>query len=325
MARIKYYYDTETCRYERVKTPITDVVMNTLGFVFICIIFGFGFAYVRYKFFPSDRERELMKENKDLLYSYQLIEKEIGDMRQMLGYLQHRDDKIYRVIFETDPIPPEIRAAGAGGSRKFQQLIDKKLSKEELVLSTVKKIDLLKRQMYIQTKSYDELIELAKNKTELLKSIPAIQPVANKELMRLASGFGMRMHPIYKVRRMHHGVDFSAPRGTPIYTTADGRVTKVEYSKGYGRQVEIDHGFGYITKYAHMSKWDIYKGQRVKRGQKIGEVGSTGLSSAPHLHYEVIHNKKKVNPINYFFNDLAPEQYAKLLQLATVENQSLGY
>jgi murein DD-endopeptidase MepM/ murein hydrolase activator NlpD len=180
--------------------------------------------------------------------------------------------------------------------------------------------------MYIQTKSYDEIMDLARSKNEMLLSIPAIQPIANQNLTRVASGFGMRFHPILKVRRMHTGMDFSAPQGTPIYATGDGTVTLLEKSRlGYGNQIEIDHGFGYVTKYAHLFEFNVKQGQKVKRGQVIGTVGNSGLSVANHLHYEVIYNGKKVDPVNYFFNDLTPQQYQMMLEIASQENQSLGF
>ena len=178
--------------------------------------------------------------------------------------------------------------------------------------------------MYIQSTSYDEIVKLANNKEKMFAAIPAIQPVSNKQLIRLASGFGYRIHPVYKVKKFHSGIDFSAPIGTPIYATADGKVSKAKRSGGYGKLVEIDHGFGYKTRYAHMHDFEVRKGQNVKRGQIIGYVGNTGLSTAPHLHYEIVLNNKKINPVNYFFNDLDPDEYEKVLELASIENQSLG-
>ncbi|MCS6833478.1 MAG: M23 family metallopeptidase [Flammeovirgaceae bacterium] len=325
MAKIKYYYDTETCRYERVKVSYLDITINAIGLLFFCLLLAFGLSLAYSKYFPSQREASLIKENEELILAYKLMQKELETIQKMMEELQHRDDNIYRVIFEAEPIPSDIRIAGIGGSKKYQDLMDKGLSQEQLIISTLEKIDKMKRQMYIQTKSYDEIIDLATNKAEMLASIPAIQPLFNEDLTRFASGYGMRIHPILKTKRMHTGVDFSAPQGTPIYATGDGVVTKVEFDRGYGKFVEIDHGFGYVTRYAHMSKFDVRKGQRVKRGAKIGEVGNTGLSTAPHVHYEVIHNDRPVNPIMYFFSDLTAEQYDKLLKMSSIENQSLGY
>jgi len=325
MAKISYYYDTETCRYERVKTSKVDVLLNGLGLLSVCILFGFIISIVKSQYFPSQKEKQLQKENTDLLYSVSLLNKEVDNLKTVASTLQERDDNVYRVVFEAEPIPEQIRMAGIGGRERYKDLIDKNLTHEDLILETMSKIDLLKRQMYIQTKSYDQLFELAFNKKEMLASIPAIRPISDKNLKRFASGYGTRMHPILKVKKMHAGCDFSAPVGTPIYATGDGKVVTTNRNLGgYGNEIEINHGFGYVTKYAHMSKFDVRKGQVVKRGQKIGEVGNTGLSVAPHLHYEVIHNGNKTNPTNYFHGDLTPEEYEILLIKASEENQSLG-
>jgi len=326
MAKIKYYYDTQTCRYERARLTTFEVVLNTLGIVTLCAIFGTIFGYTYIKLFPSGREKALMKENQDLKYAYELMSNEVFDMHKMLASLQDRDDNIYRVIFEAEPLPKEVRRAGTGGSQRFQELLDMKLTREDMILGLYKKIDEVKKQMYIQTKSYDEIVALAKRKDEMMVSMPAIQPIANKELKRFASGFGMRIDPILKIRKMHTGVDFTATRGTPVYATGDGRVITVDSDAGgYGKQIEIDHGFGFVTKYAHLSAFDVRLGQKVKRGQIIGRVGSTGKSVAPHLHYEVIKNGVKVDPIPYFHLDVSPEEFNELVRMAQVENQSLGY
>lgn len=326
MAKISYYYDTETCRYERVKTSKVDVVLNWLGLLSVCIVFGFVISIVRSEYFPSQKEKQLQKENADLLYSVNLLNKEVDNLKGMAKTLQERDDNVYRVVFEAEPIPKQIRTAGAGGRERYQDLIDKNLTHEDLILETVSKIDKLKRQMYVQTKSYDDLFEMALNKKEMWASIPAIRPISDKDLKRFASGYGSRMHPILKVRKMHWGCDFSAPIGTPIYATGDGKVIKAKRNlyTGYGNEVEIDHGFGYVTKYAHLNEFDIRKGQKIKRGQKIGEVGNTGLSVAPHLHYEVIYKGSKLNPTNFFYGDLTPEEYEILLEKASEDTQALG-
>jgi murein DD-endopeptidase MepM/ murein hydrolase activator NlpD len=207
---------------------------------------------------------------------------------------------------------------------RYKELLENGLDSEELIANTFQRIDQLDRQLYIQTKSYDDLLELATDKSDMLASLPAIQPVSNKELRRLASGFGMRVHPIYKVKMMHPGVDFSAPQGTPVYATGAGKVAVVKTSlSGYGKQVIIDHGFGYRTRYAHLQNFSVKQGQQVERGQAIGTVGSTGTSTAPHLHYEVFHDNERVNPIYYFYQDITAEEYEVLVQLASIENQSL--
>ena len=325
MARIKYYYDTETCKYERVKATKSDIFLNALGFLFISMVLSVGIVFAYFSYFESPKEAMLRKENEELKFYYDLIDKKLTESSEMLSSLNERDDNIYRVIFAADPIPKSIRDAGIGGSERYKKLLDEGLEQEELILSTLGKIDMLKKQMYIQTKSYDEIIALAKRKNEMLANTPAIQPIENKKLKRMASGFGMRIHPIYKVRKMHTGCDFTARRGTPIYATGDGVVKEVQTKYGgYGKKVILEHGFGYHTLYAHMSKFNVKIGQKVKRGEIIGYVGNTGASTAPHLHYEVIYKGKKVNPVHYFFNDLDQGQYEEILELASRENQSLS-
>lgn len=327
MARIKYYYDTETCKYERVKVTTWDVVLNLLGFLSVALILSIGILLAYNTYFESPKEALLSKENEELLFHYNILEKNINDVNKMIMALQERDDNIYRTIFEAEPIPSTIRQAGVGGAERYKKLLDEGLEQDKLVTETYTKIDKLKKQMYIQTRSYDHIMKLAMTKSDMLSSIPAIQPIQNKGLTRLASGFGMRIHPIYKGRRMHWGIDFSAPRGTPIYATGDGKVTlaKVSYLKtGYGNQIEIEHGYGYKTKYAHMQMLVVKKGTNVKRGDLIGYVGSTGGSTAPHVHYEIIKDNKKIDPIQYMIQDISDDEYQKLLELAARENQSLG-
>ncbi|MDW7691995.1 M23 family metallopeptidase [Flammeovirgaceae bacterium SG7u.111] len=326
MAKIKYYYDTKTCQYEKVKISKLEMVINGLGIMFICLIFGVIFSVLITKHMPSSRLQFLLNQNVALLQKYEAANRDLKQINSQLSLLQRNDDKVYRVLFDAPPIPDEIRQAGAGGSQKYKDIIEKRLSQESLILSTFNKLDITKRKMYIQTKSYDEIMELAKSKSEMLERIPAIQPIANKELKRLASGFGMRYHPILKIRRMHAGCDFSAKIGTPIYATGDGVVTKVAtVRRGYGKHIEITHGYGYKTRYGHMSGFNVVKGQQVKRGQVIGFVGSTGLSSGPHLHYEVHYQNRPVNPVNYFTNGLTKEEADKLLEYASKENASLGF
>ncbi|MCG8475463.1 MAG: M23 family metallopeptidase [Cytophagales bacterium] len=324
MARIKYYYDTDTCKYERVRVTKWDVFLNASGFLAVCLIFAFLIFFVAYNYFDSPKERVLLKENKELKQKYKILDDRMKEVDQILLALQERDDNVYRTIFEAEPIPTSIRSAGVGGVNRYKDLLAEDLEQEELIIKATERLDKLKQKMYIQTRSYDRLIELAKNKEKLWASIPAIQPVSNKELKRLSSGFGMRMHPILKRKIRHHGFDYSAPRGTPIYATGDGVVKKLRRNGAYGIQVMIDHGYGYMTRYAHMQKYIVKRGQKVKRGQCIGYVGNTGRSTAPHLHYEVLKNNKPVNPINYIFQGITPEEYDELLKLASIENQSLS-
>jgi len=239
----------------------------------------------------------------------------------VLDDIQNRDDNIYRVIFEAEPIEKSIRKAGYGGINRYQNL--RGYSNSELIIKTSEKVDQISKQLYIQSKSYDEIIELAKSKEKMLAALPAIQPVSNKNLSRMASGYGWRIHPIYKTRKLHTGMDFSAKSGTPIYATGDGKILAVKKSrKGYGNHVIIDHSYGYKTLYAHMKRSIVHKGQDVKRGEVIGYVGSTGTSVGPHLHYEVIKDGKKINPVNFYYNDLTPDEYEKMLEISSQNNQS---
>lgn len=325
MARIKYYYDTETCKYERVKASRTDIAINLLGFLLVSVILSVVMLIAFNNYFDSPKEALLKKENEELSLYYEILEKELSQANKMLMALQERDDNVYRIIFEAEPIPSTIRTAGIGGAQRYKHISEKGLDKEDLIVGTFQKIDKLKKQMYIQTKSYDEIIQLAKDKSKMLASMPAIQPISNKELTRLASGFGMRMHPILKTRRMHTGCDFAAPRGTLVNATGDGKVITVKRSfGGYGNEIEIDHGYGFITKYAHLDEFKVKVGQRVKRGENIGLVGNTGRSTAPHLHYEIIKDGKKIDPVHYFYKDINEEEYEKLLELSSQENQSLS-
>jgi murein DD-endopeptidase MepM/ murein hydrolase activator NlpD len=262
---------------------------------------------------------------KELEYLYSNLQNQVAKLDEELANMEYRDDNIYRAVLGAEPIDQNVREAGVGGTDRYEEIRKKKIVHEDVVLKLFEGVDKLKRKVYIESKSQDEIIALAENKEKLLAAIPAIQPVANKELIALASGFGMRIHPVYKVRKMHTGVDFAAQIGTPIYATADGTIDKLEFSfSGYGKVIEINHGFGYRTRFAHMHGFTVSQGQRVKRGDLIGYVGNTGLSTAPHLHYEVFVNGVLVNPIHYFFNDLNAADYAKIVNLASIENQSLG-
>jgi len=325
MARIKYYYDTETCKYERIKTTSGDIFLNALGLLSLTLAMAVGLVVLYSNYFESPRELLLSNEVKEMEYLYQNLSKEVNKLDNELAHLEHRDDNIYRAVLGAEPIDKSVREAGVGGVDRYEDIKKKDLVHEDFLIKLHERVDKLKRKVYIESKSQDDVIALAENKEKLFAAIPAIQPVANKELIALASGFGMRIHPVYKVRKMHTGVDFAAQIGTPIYATADGVIDKLEVSfSGYGKQLEIDHGFGYRTRFAHMHGFAVRFGQKVKRGDLIGYVGETGLSTAPHLHYEVFVNGIHVNPIHYFFNDLNAKEYEKIIELASVENQSLG-
>lgn len=321
MAKIKYYYDTKTLSYKRIELSRFDKIARITYFIGSSAFIGTIMILIFFQLFESPKEKKLKNEITFLNQQYQEIYRKMKQADIVLDDLQNRDDNIYRVIFEAEPISSSIRKAGYGGINRYEKLNG--FSNSSLVIEVTKKIDQLSKQLYIQSKSFDEIIELVKNKEDMLASIPAIQPVSNKNLSRMASGFGYRIDPIYKTRKFHAGMDFSAKSGTPIYATGNGKVIKVRRSKrGYGNHVKIDHGYGYTTLYAHMSKYIVRKGQKVSRGEVIGYVGSTGKSVAPHLHYEVHKDNKKINPVNFYYNDLNPEEYEKMIFLSSQTNQS---
>ena len=327
MTKLKYYYDRKTLSYQIIKpNPWKRAgIILTLALISISSI-----IIIENYLSNGSNESKLENENESLMttikYQQKLIDEELKNMELVLSDMQNRDDNIYRVYFEAEPIPSSIRNAGYGGSNRYSNLKDMAFS--EMVTNTAKQIDALSKRMYIQSKSFDEVVNMAKDKNKMLASIPSIQPIANKDLKRMVSGFGMRTHPIYKTKRMHAGIDFTALVGTPIYATGDGVVLKSTYAKGgYGRYVVIEHGYGYRTLYAHMNQSYVKKGQIITRGDTIGTVGSSGLSAGPHLHYE-IHKKenddswKKVNPALFFYNDLSAEEYTQLIEIASRKNQS---
>jgi len=323
--KIKYYYDTETCKYERVRTKTSDIILNGLGLFFLTLVLASGIYLMFSTYFESPKELFLKNEVKELEYYYANLKKQVDELEKTIQGLEHRDDNIYRVVLGSEPIDKSIRNAGVGGVDRYSDILNKPIQHKDLILELSKRVDLLRRKVYIESKSQDEVVELAENKEKQFAATPAIQPIANKQLIALASGFGMRIHPVYKVKKMHTGIDFAAPIGTPIYATADGVVEEVDIRfSGYGKMITINHGFGYQTRYAHMHDFAVRKGQKVKRGDLIGYVGNTGLSTAPHLHYEVVLNGVLINPVHYFYNDLSPSEYEKIIELASIENQSLG-
>ncbi len=320
----KYKLNRETLRYEREDTFLKKV---GLYFIFSLILFALGFGTAYYiltssEWFESPKEKKLRTQLERVLAKYEELNKEVEYLNAKMKSLAFKDDSIYRVIFGVPPVDATLREGAYGGVEYARNVLD--MPNNEIIASIEQKVSHLKRQVAIQQNSFDELLQLAQKWKEYWNHVPAIQPVDNKHLKRLASGFGYRIDPIYKVRKFHEGLDFSAPIGTPIYATGDGVVEKVKRSRrGYGNHVIINHGFGYKTLYAHMSKIIVKPGQKVKRGQIIGYVGNTGKSTAPHLHYEVWKNGKKVNPINYFFNDLTIDQYEEIVQRANSNKYSL--
>jgi murein DD-endopeptidase MepM/ murein hydrolase activator NlpD len=319
MARIKYYYDTRTCKYERIRISRWGAFFYVLGFLaFSCVMATAIFeGYITY--FESPQEARLKKENTLLQLHYEQIRQEIEKSNQVLAYLQDQDDSLYRMILEIEPIPRPLKKVEIGDTDHCHSLTDT----HKLLAATVQQVDHLQKHLNIQSRSYDEIKKLAQANEKRLAAIPAIQPLSNKDLKRLSSPFGMRLHPIYKVPTMHNGVDFVAPIGTPIYATGNGVVKLTKRNlRGYGNYVEIEHGYGFLTKYCHMKDFIVTPGQKVARGQCIGYVGSTGTTTGAHLHYEVIKNRKSVNPAHYFINDLDAQQYDMLLELASRKIQT---
>ncbi|HET8809595.1 MAG TPA: M23 family metallopeptidase [Flavobacteriaceae bacterium] len=323
MSKVKYYYDSETLSYRKIERKKG----RRLGFAIIAVLGMFlaGFLllliYINLPQIQTPREKALQRELENMQLQYAVLNKKMALAEKVLADVQERDNNLYRVYFEADPISEEQRKAGFGGVNRYRDLEGYKNS--ELIVETSKRMDVLSKQIVVQSKSLDKIVELAKEKEKLLAAMPAIQPVENENLKRMASGYGMRMHPILKYRRMHTGMDFSAPRGTPVYATGDAVVQKASRGGGYGNLIILDHGFGYETYYAHLRKFEVRRGEHVERGEIIGYVGSSGLSTAPHLHYEVHKDGRVVNPINFYYGDLNSDEYDIMLEQAQMENQSL--
>jgi hypothetical protein len=321
MTRVKYYYDKKTLSYKKIERSKVQMFMRVLLFIASSTTVALGLVMLFFTLFDSPKEKELKREINNLLVQYELLEDQISNSSVILDELQERDDNIYRVIFEAEPIDASIRKAGFGGVNRYKKY--EGFEHSELISDLNRKVDQLSKSIYVQSKSFDDVLKMVQNKEEMLTHIPAIQPVANKNLKRMASGYGYRIHPIYKTRKMHWGMDFSAPKGTPVYATGNGTIKKAKRSKrGYGNQIRIDHSYGYETFYAHLDKFIVKRNQNVQRGDIIGYVGNSGTSTAPHLHYEIVKDKKRVNPVNYYFNDLTAEEYDKMLELSSQENQS---
>ncbi len=326
MARIKYVYDTETCRYERAKITKSDVILNFLGFLSVALIMALTLVLVYNAYFESPKEAKLRKENKELQKHYNVLETELTEVDKVISALNERDNNIYRKIYEAEPLAPTVLKAGTGGVVRYKEIMEQGLEDDELVINTKLHIDRLKSKASIVNQSFDEIMTIARDKEDLLKAIPAIQPIYNPEHTRLVSGFGNRINPFHKARVMHEGIDFAAPRGTPVFATGNGTIKNVKTNSyletGYGNYIEIDHGHGYVTKYAHLNSVEVKKEDIVSRGQIIGKVGSSGGSTAPHVHYEVIKDNKKIDPINFIMNGLNNHDYIELTKLTSRENQS---
>lgn len=314
MRKVYYIYNPRTQTYDRIYPTVRQRALSILRRLFVGMGLGAGSFIVLLIIFGSPSEKELRVENSRLLAQYNVLSRRLDQALGVLQDVQQRDDNLYRVIFMADPISDAIRKAGYGGTNRYETLMD--MANADLVVNTTQKMDILDKQLYIQSKSFDEVVDLCKSHDEMLKCIPAIQPVSNKDLRQTASGYGTRIDPIYGTTKFHSGMDFSAHPGTPVYATGDGVVTKVGWETGYGNTVEINHGFGYKTRYAHLLDYKAKVGQKVVRGEVVGRVGSTGRSTGPHLHYEVMVKGQFVNPINYYFMDLSAEDYDRMIQIA---------
>lgn len=321
MKKIKYYYNTNTLRYEKLETPLHVKLLRVLGFISAAIVTAIIIVSIAYKYFPSANEKMLMQNNHRLQEQYLVLDEKTKKMEQELKELEERDNEVYRVIFEANPIPDSLRSKELDQKKELEMVMNMtNLQLGDSIVSTMNKLTV---RMARQEQSYREIAGFIKNKELLLAATPAIQPLSNGDLKRIASGFGYRIDPVYKTVKFHAGLDFSAPQGTPIYATANGVVrTAGNLANGYGNHVIINHGYGYETLYGHMYRIKVKNGQKVKRGEIIGWVGNTGKSTAPHCHYEVHKNGTRLDPVYFFYNDLTPEQFNRLLKIAASSNQS---
>ena len=321
MKKVKYYYNTHTLKFEKHDVPLRVRLIQTFLFVIASIATGVFIMFIFLRYTESPNEKILRKQNEDLRDNYTVLTDRTKQLEQKMQELEHRDNNVYRSIFEALPIHDSARIKDVE-IKKEVSLINS-FGETELVDTLSNQLNNLSLRLAFQSKSYGQIENLVKNKEKLLLAIPAIQPVSNKDLTRIASGFGMRVHPILKIYRPHNGLDFTAPSGVPIYATADGVVDKAEFNGGFGNHVVISHGYGFETLYGHMVKIKAHAGQTVKRGEVIGYLGSTGLSSGPHCHYEVHRNGVPVDPIYYFYQDITPAHFDRILKLAAAANQSL--
>lgn len=316
MRKIYYIFNPTTRTYDRVYPNFAQRFLTILRRVLLFVIFG-GLSFLLFDLLiETPSMKDLQEENSRLLSQYRILSQRLDNAMEVLEDIQQRDDNMYRVMLNSEPVPQSVRNAGYGGTNRYDDLMD--MSNSALVVETTQKMDMLAKQMYLQIKSFDELVSVSKEQEERLRHLPAIQPISNRDLKRTASGYGRRMDPIYKVPKFHRGMDFSCDIGTPVYATADGKVVSAKWKQGYGWTVEIDHGYGYRTLYAHLKSFNVKAKQNVVRGEQIALSGNSGKSTGPHLHYEVIEKGKPVNPINYYFMDLDADGYDEMLRM--VEN-----
>ena len=314
MRKVYYIYNPKTRTYDRIYPTMRQRVMSYLRRLFVGMGLGAGSFIVLLLIFGSPSEKDLRMENSRLQAQYHILSSRLDESLQVMKGLQQRDDNLYRVMMQADPVADALRTPSYNKTNRYEDLME--LPSAKLVVNTTQKMDLLERQLYIQSKSFDEVLALCKKHDEMLECIPAIQPVSNKDLKQTASGYGTRIDPIYKTVKFHSGMDFSANVGTPVYATGNGVVRKAGWEGLYGNCIQIDHGFGYVTRYAHLSKIDVRVGQKVVRGEIIGKVGTTGKSTGPHLHYEVMVKGQIVNPVNYYFMDLNADDYDRMVEIA---------
>jgi len=321
MTKYKFHFDPETLSYKKVKVTFKEQILKTLPKIASATILGVLFFVALSFVIKSPAEKQIEENEQSILMSFEYLNRKMADAESTLSEIQKRDDLVYRNIFGANPVPESVRKAGFGGVNRYKKYEGTEYS--ATLIAAAKRLDILSKQMVVQSKSFDQVVELVKNKEEMMACIPAIQPIALKELTRFGSAFGYRMHPILGYLRKHNGVDLTAPRGTKIYASGNGVVTRADYAGGYGKCVRVNHGYGFQTRYAHMNEMFVRPGQKVKRGDVIGTVGSTGLSTSPHLHYEVLVNGKYQNPINYYYNDLTEEEYEKMIEMSANANTHL--
>ena len=310
----KYKINPQTLALEQVEHGLRYWLRQTGIYIFGGIVLGVVFLYLFLYFFPSPREKQLLKEKETIQSQMEVLNSQVDQMQIVMADLQQRDDNLYRVLFGAEPIPLSIRQGTQRKIDYYEQIAQ--MTNSQLTADLTLKVDMLEKELYVQAKSYDEILELTKTKEIRMENIPSIQPVMNKDLKRVASGYGMRIDPVYHVRRFHQGMDFTAPTGTEIFATGNAKVEFAGWKQGYGNTVILDHGYGYKTLYAHCYKILVRRGQKVRRSDVIALVGNTGKSTGPHLHYEVRLNGRAVDPRNYYFNDLSPEEYDQMIQLS---------
>ncbi|MEM6724176.1 MAG: M23 family metallopeptidase [Bacteroidota bacterium] len=325
MRKEKFVYNTNTLRYEKVEYGWKRKLVYGIGFFSSVLVFAFLIIFIGSRFIDSPKEKELKTELSLMKKQYELLDGRVEVFEKVLYNIKERDDNLYRMMFEMDPVDKGLWTGGVGGSKKYEKL--KNYSNSSLMVELTSKIDRLGRQITIQSKSLDTIAGMFVEKEKMLAAIPSIRPVRSlTREIKLFSGFGMRLHPIHKVKKMHFGIDFTAPKGTPVYATGNGKVVEVKRSRtGYGNKVVIDHGYNYRTLYAHLNTVNVKVGQRVLKGELIATIGNTGTSTAPHLHYEVIHKNQKVNPIHFCIDGLTPEEYREMAEMASIPNQSFDF